>query len=126
MRLTFKSTTFFKPCNNASYSTMLFVHSNFSLHAIMNLLPFQSQMMQLAPTKVPNPLSINNALIGQKSRTQTPPFLLTFEFYNNKLHNCLVDSRASTNVMPYDVCHKMNAKPHRCSNQIVQLNKSIV
>ena len=27
-----------------------------------------------------------------KSRSQTPPFLLTFEAFNQNVHNCLVDS----------------------------------
>lgn len=63
--------------------------------------------------------SINSALIGQKSRSMTPPFLLTFEVFNNKLHNCLVDSGASTNVMPYDVCQNLNAQPQKCTTQIV-------
>jgi len=56
----------------------------------------------------------------------TPPFLLTFEVLNNKLHNCLVDSRASTNVMPYVVCQKLNAQPQKFTAQIVQLDKSTV
>jgi len=73
-----------------------------------------------------NPLSINSALIGQKSRSQTPPFLLTFEVFNNKLHNCLVDSGASTNFMSYVVCQNLNAKPQRCTSLIVKLDKSTV
>lgn len=68
-----------------------------------------TQTNQSDLTKVPNPLSINNALIGHKSRSQTAPFLLTFEVYNNKLHNCLVDYGASINVIPYVVFHKLNA-----------------
>ena len=43
----------------------------------------------------------DGTLIGKKSRSQTPPFLLTFEIFNRNLHNCLVDSRDSSNVMPY-------------------------
>ena len=42
--------------------------------------------------------------IGQKSRSVTPPFLLTFKIFNNNVHNCMVDSGASSNVMPYSVC----------------------
>ena len=32
----------------------------------------------------------DGALIGRKSRSQTPPFLLTFEIFNRNVHNCLV------------------------------------
>ena len=34
-------------------------------------------------------------LIRRKSRSQTLPFLLTFEIFNRNVHNYLVDSRAS-------------------------------
>ena len=43
----------------------------------------------------------DGALIGKKSRSQTPPFIFTFKIFNNNVHNCLVDSKASSNVMPY-------------------------
>ena len=48
----------------------------------------------------PNPRA-DGALIGKRSRSQTPPFLLTFEIFNGNFHNYLVDSGASSNVMPY-------------------------
>jgi hypothetical protein len=49
---------------------------------------------------------VDGALIGMKSRSQNlpskiRPFLLTFKIFNQNLHNFLVDSRASSNVMPY-------------------------
>ena len=37
---------------------------------------------------------VAGALIGRKSRSQSPPFLLTFEIFNKNVHNCLVDSGA--------------------------------
>ena len=43
--------------------------------------------------KRPNPREYG-ALIGRKSQSQTPPFLLTFDIVNQNVHNCLVDSRA--------------------------------
>ena len=52
--------------------------------------------------KRPN-LRANGELIGRKSRCQTPPFLLTFEIFNRNVHNYLVDSGASSNVMPYSI-----------------------
>ena len=54
---------------------------------------------------------VDEALIDKKSRSQIPPFLLTFEIFNHNVHNCLIDSGASSNVMPYSVCKKLNAKP---------------
>ena len=73
-----------------------------------------------------NQPAINSALIGHKSKSMTPLFLLTFEFFNNKFHNFLVDSWDSTNVMPYGVCQKLNVEPLKCTTQIVKLHKSIV
>ena len=60
--------------------------------------------------KRPNPRE-DVALIGIKSRSQTLPFFLTFEIFNQNVHNCLVDSRASSNMMPYSVCKKLNEEP---------------
>lgn len=60
--------------------------------------------------KKPNPRA-NGMLIGRKSRSQTLPFLLTFEIFNRNVHNCLVDFGASSNVMPYSSCKKLNAEP---------------
>jgi hypothetical protein len=60
--------------------------------------------------KQPNP-KVDGALIGRKTRSQTPPFLLTFKIFNRNVHNCLVDSRESSNAMPYSVCKKLNAEP---------------
>jgi hypothetical protein len=34
------------------------------------------------------------------TRKNVPPFLLTFEIFNRNVHNCMVDSGASSNVMP--------------------------
>lgn len=58
----------------------------------------------------PNPRE-DGALIGKRSRFQTPPFLLTFEIFNRNVHNCLVNSGASSNVMPYSVYKKLNTQP---------------
>ena len=46
---------------------------------------------------------LDGALIGRKSRSQTPPFLLDFEILNRNVHNCLVNSGASSKVMPFSV-----------------------
>ena len=40
-------------------------------------------------------------------KTSTPPFLLTLEILNHKVHNCLVDSGSSMNVMPLAICKNL-------------------
>jgi hypothetical protein len=42
------------------------------------------------------------------ARRNVPPFLLTFEIFNRNVHNCMVDSGVSSNVMPWYVCRKIN------------------
>jgi predicted aspartyl protease len=66
----------------------------------------------------PNP-RVDVTLIGKRSRSQTPHFLLTFEIFNRNVHNCLVDSGASSNVMPYSVCKMLNAQPKMCRTGII-------
>ena len=51
---------------------------------------------------------IGEASIGGKSKNKNPPFLLTFENFNHNVHNFLVDSGASINVMPISVCKRIN------------------
>jgi hypothetical protein len=59
--------------------------------------------------------TMKDAIIGSRSKSQTPPFLPTFEIFNHNVHNCLVDLGASSNVMPYLVHNKINATPTKCS-----------
>ena len=68
----------------------------------------------------------DGGLIGRKSRSQTPPFLLTFEIFNKNVHNYLVDSGTSSNAMPFSVCKKLNAQPKMCRTKIIQLDRSHV
>ena len=65
---------------------------------------------------------VNASSIGKKSDSSTPPFLLTFEICNHKVHNCMIDSGALKNVMPYSVCKKLNVVPVPCDTSIVQLD----
>ena len=47
---------------------------------------------------------------AQKSSIKrVPPFLLTFEIFNRNVHNCMIDSGASSNVTLVSVCRKLNA-----------------
>lgn len=63
-------------------------------------------------------------LIGDRSISQTPPFLLTYEIFNKNVHNCLIDSGASSNIMPRTVCTKLNIIPQKTSVHIVHLDRT--
>jgi hypothetical protein len=54
------------------------------------------------------------------------PFLLTFEIFNRNVHNCMVDSGASSNVMPLSVCQKINAEVKPSDLKIIQLDRTNV
>jgi hypothetical protein len=60
------------------------------------------------------------------TRKNVPPFLLTFEIFNRNVHNCMVDSGASLNLMPWSVCQKINAKVEPSSLKIIQLDRTDV
>jgi hypothetical protein len=62
--------------------------------------------------------TVNASLTGQRSRSTTP-FLITFEIFNRNVHNCMVDSGASSNVIPFKVCEKLNVKPEESDIQII-------
>jgi ribonuclease HI len=60
------------------------------------------------------------------TRKNVPPFLLTFEIFNRNVHNCMVDSGASSNVMPWSVCQKINAEVEPSTLKIIQLDQTNV
>jgi hypothetical protein len=66
--LTFKSMDFFIPCTRASYSALLFMHSNSSLQDMKFCLPFLLMMMH--PTPDPSydldPLKYKSQNYGKK------------------------------------------------------------
>jgi len=68
----------------------------------------------------------DTVLIGERSNSQTPPFLLTYEIYNKNLHNFLIDSGASSNIIPTSVCSKLNIEPQKSAVHIVQLDRTKV
>ena len=55
----------------------------------------------------------NTTSIGTHLKSQTPPFLFTFELFNYNVHNYLVDSRVLSNVMPHSVCKTINVLPSK-------------
>jgi hypothetical protein len=60
------------------------------------------------------------------TRKNVPPFLLTFEIFNRNVHNCMIDSGESSNVMPWSVCQKINAEVEPSNLKIIQLNRTNV
>ena len=66
---------------------------------------------------------IGETALGGKSKYRTPAFLLTFDIFNYNVHNCLVDSRASVNVMPLSVCKQINGQPKPTTGQVLQLDR---
>ena len=81
--------------------------SNISLFELCN---FPQQRRKLLEAFDPHPNSIleaieyddevNEARIGGISKSQTFPFLLSFKIFNHNVHNLLVDSGASSIVVP--------------------------
>ena len=65
---------------------------------------------------------IGETSVGGNSKSKHPPFLLTFEIFNHNVHNCLVDSGATVNVMPISVCKKINGQPKPSMWRFVQLD----
>ena len=61
-----------------------------------------------------------------EEKAKTPPFLLTLEMVNHKVHNCLVYFGLSVNVMPLAVCKKMNGKPKPTDWDVIQLDRNSV
>ena len=64
--------------------------------------------------------------MGGKPKFRTPPFLLNFDIFNYNVHNCLVDSGASINVMPLLVYKRINGQPKPSTWQVIQLDKTAV
>ena len=71
-------------------------------------------------------IAYKTSLIGKNSNSTTPLFLLTFDIFNRNIHNCMVDSGASSNFIPFPVCRRLNAKFTPCETQITQLYHSNV
>lgn len=90
------------------------------LFELAKIMQFHNEIVNALPEKMPKipqqlmtsidiqDSVVEDTAIGQRSSSVTSPFLLTFEIFNNNVHNCMVDSSASSNVMPFLVCQKLN------------------
>jgi hypothetical protein len=70
--------------------------------------------------------TMNTCSGGRRENPFVPPFLLTFEVFNQNLHNCLVDSGASSNVMPLDIYNKLGIVPLKSDKHVIQLDRTQV
>lgn len=80
--------------------------------------PLPSAIVTQAAKDMVKPPSYSNkvkptdlVLVGDRSISHTPPFLITYEIFNRNFHNFLVDLGASSNIMPSTVCTKLNITP---------------
>ena len=103
---------------------------------LFELCNFPQQRRKLLEFFYPQPSSIqedmeyddevNEASVRGKSKSQTLPFLLSFEIFNHNVHNCLVDSGDSSNVIPLSICKRINGHPIPSPSRIIQLDRSVV
>ena len=107
--------------------------ANISLLEMCNLPQQKEKLLKVLETPImklqndnQSKEEIGEASIGGNSKYKTPAFLLTFEIFNYNVHNCLVDSGASVNVMPLSVCKKINGQPKPTTGQVIQLYRTAV
>ena len=53
------------------------------------------------------------------ANTLFPPFFLIIEIFNYNVHNFLVDSGASANIIPLSIAKKINVKWEKIDAQII-------
>ena len=107
---------------------------NISLFELCNLPQQRKKLLEVfdpqpnvTPENIEFDTEINEASIGGKYKSRTLPFLLSFDIFNHNVHNCLVGSWASSNVMLLLICKNINGQPTPISPcRIIQLDKSNV
>ena len=67
---------------------------------------------------------MNTCSEDKKGNPFVPPFLLIFEVFNRNLHNFLVDSGESSNVIPLSICKKLNVIPLQSDKHVIQLDRT--
>ena len=77
-------------------------------------------------------MTFNQINKSMKLALEGSPNLKLYHFYyilrlsTINVHNCLVVSGASSNVMPLSVCRKINGQPTPSSCKMIQFKRSIV
>ena len=58
-----------------------------------------------------------------KDKVEVPLFLLGIRIYGKNLHNCLIDSGASCNVMPLSITQRLGVNPQPSNRVVIQFDK---
>jgi hypothetical protein len=61
-----------------------------------------------------------------EGKVVTPPFLFSLWIFGKNLHNCLLDSGALGNVMPFSICKNLGLTPTQTNRKFLQLDKTKV
>jgi hypothetical protein len=97
-----------------------------ALKSIENPITSTDQGGNITPMDLRNKPIVNACSEDKKGKPFVPSFLLTFEFFNGNLHNCLVDLATSSNFMSLSICKKLNAVPLKSDKHVIQLDKTHV
>ena len=94
--------------------------ANISLFELLNIPSIRERLLKNMVLKKSREAQNYNLEIRTKPESQkfgtksVPPFLMTFEIFNKNVHNCMIDSGASSNVMPVSVCRNLNTTWESC------------
>lgn len=58
-----------------------------------------------------------------KDNVEVPPFLFSIRIYGKNLHNFLINSEASCNVMPLLIAQRLGVIPQTSNRIVIQLDK---
>ena len=72
-----------------------------------NIAQIPSAMEAMLPKMNRKLQDVSAAMIGRKSKSMAPPFLITFEIFNMNVHNFLVEFGASSTIMLYAVAKRL-------------------
>lgn len=61
-----------------------------------------------------------------KGKTKVLPFLLTLKVFGKNLHNYLIDSGASINVMPLAICHELGLTLEMSNHKVTHTEENVV
>jgi uncharacterized Zn-finger protein len=95
-----------------------------ALKSVENPTTSTDQGGNIIPTDLRNKPTVNAYSEDKKGKPFVPPFLLMFEVFNINLHNCLVDSGASSNVMPLSIWKQLNTIPLKRDKHVIQLDRT--
>jgi hypothetical protein len=97
-----------------------------ALKSIENPTTSTDQGENITPTDLKNKPNVNACSEDKKGNPFVPPCFLTFEVFNRNLHNCLVDSGESSNVMALSICKKLNTAPLKSYKHVKELDRTQV